>query len=510
MKRPDPGTVVEILLALAGVILFAVLFARTYEDIAVPLTITIDPKAEGLVERWSGLYVGDQKIGYSLSRSAPRGDGGQLRQERTQMRLVLLGQPNDLTLASDVSLDADGRVEGLFAQIKTDVGGSPVSLRVDGRPKGGGMELRVMQGGVALTTIQMDEIPATPGTLYATVTSRNPDVGDRVTVPYFSPLSLGKSEATITVLGRETASLPNGDQIDALRLRVENSGQLVEAVVALDGLRISEEEVEGGLGMRTLLQTRDAALNDGWPADAEDAVDLIALSSIPVDQKLPGGGRGLRHLVVEVEGPAMAYDLLARQHGEAWDPATKRLTIDTPEISETTSYTLPSQDRAQRPYLRSTTFIPSDDPMFVRHAGRVLGEELDAHGAAAKLTTWVHDNMLKVPVATIPSAKEILKSLRGDCNEHTTLYTALARSVGLPTKMAAGIVYSESIFADGAFYYHAWPEVWLGDRWVPVDPTFGQFPADATHVALVEGALDRQMEIMGVVGRLKLTVVEAE
>ena len=100
--------------------------------------------------------------------------------------------------------------------------------------------------------------------------------------------------------------------------------------------------------------------------------------------------------------------------------------------------------------------------------------------------------------------------MRGDCNEHTTLYTALARSVGLPTRLAAGIVYSESIFADGAFYYHAWPEVWLGDRWFAVDPTFGQSPADATHLKLVEGELDKQAELMGVIGRLRLSVVEVE
>ncbi|MCP4868778.1 MAG: transglutaminase domain-containing protein [Proteobacteria bacterium] len=509
MKRPDAGTLVEILLAATGVVLLALLFARTYDDIAVPVTITIDPAAEGLVETWSGIYVGSQKIGYSLSRAAPRGDGGQLRQERTQLRLVLLGQPNDLTLASDVSLSPDGRVERLFAQVKTEVAGSPVTLRVDGRPKGNGMELRVMQAGVALTTIDLDEVPATPGTIYPTVAARNPEVGERITVPYFSPLSLGKSEAIVTVLGHETAMLPDGTEVAAMRLKVEQSGQVLEAVIGPDGERIGEEEVEGGLGMRTQLQSQDAALNHGWPEDADAAVDLIALSSIPVDKKLPGGGRSLRHLVLEVTGPELVYELLERQHGDAFNRATGHLTIDIPDPAGATSYTLPSQDRATRTYLRSTTFIPADDPAFVRHAGRVLGDELDALGAADKLNIWVHTNMLKVPVAGIPSAKEILKSLRGDCNEHTTLYTALARSVGLPTRMAAGIVYSESIFADGAFYYHAWPEVWLGGLWVPIDPTFGQFPADATHVAMVHGPLDRQMEIMGVVGRLELKVVDA-
>ena len=42
-----------------------------------------------------------------------------------------------------------------------------------------------------------------------------------------------------------------------------------------------------------------------------------------------------------------------------------------------------------------------------------------------------------------------------------------------------------------------------------MDPTFGQVPADATHIKLVEGDLDRQVEILGVIGKLKLELIEA-
>jgi hypothetical protein len=34
-------------------------------------------------------------------------------------------------------------------------------------------------------------------------------------------------------------------------------------------------------------------------------------------------------------------------------------------------------------------------------------------------------------------------------------------------------------------------------------------PADATHIKLVEGDLDRQVEILGVIGRLELALIEA-
>ncbi len=37
----------------------------------------------------------------------------------------------------------------------------------------------------------------------------------------------------------------------------------------------------------------------------------------------------------------------------------------------------------------------------------------------------------------------------------------------------------------------------------------GQMPADVTHIKFVEGGLDRQAEMVRVIGRLKLKVLEA-
>jgi hypothetical protein len=46
--------------------------------------------------------------------------------------------------------------------------------------------------------------------------------------------------------------------------------------------------------------------------------------------------------------------------------------------------------------------------------------------------------------------------------------------------------------------------------WLPVDPTLNEFPADATHLRLARGGLDRQAAILPLVGQLKLTVVDLE
>ena len=506
----DRGNLIEIGIVLLGCSLFVILFLRSWEspDQGIPAALSLD--VPGAVEHWSGIYVEGQKIGYAVSRRAPTEDGSLLLQERMQLRLVLLGQPNDILVASDLRMSPAGALAAIVAQIKTELRGVPVSLRVEGKPKGRGLELSVQQFGAELTTIQLDDVPATPTNIYRKVLEGDPKVGDVRRVPWFSPLGMGQAEARVELVERVETSFPDGEETLAWRVRLEHSGQVVEAVVSPDGTRMSEREVEGGLGMSLQLETREHAIEKGWPGDAADTVDLIALSSIPLKGKLPDGGRTLRELRLGIEAPEHASKLLAARNGEAWDAEAGALHVRIPDPAASPSYSLPNVDRSMRPWLRPTTFSPSDHPDIKRQAGLIVGDNLDAHDAARKLTMWLYGNIEKVPVASIPSATEVLRSMRGDCNEHTTLFTALSRSLGIPTRPVAGIVYSESIFEDGAFYYHAWPEVWLGDTWVPVDPTFGQFPADATHVGLVEGELDKQMEIMGVIGRLKLTVLEAE
>jgi transglutaminase-like putative cysteine protease len=113
----------------------------------------------------------------------------------------------------------------------------------------------------------------------------------------------------------------------------------------------------------------------------------------------------------------------------------------------------------------------------------------------------VYDSLKKTITIGVPSALATLQARRGDCNEHTQLAVALSRAAGVPARVAAGLAY-----LDGKFYYHAWPEIWL-ERWVAIDPTFGQFPADAAHLRLTVGGLGRQAELLRLMGPLKIEVI---
>jgi hypothetical protein len=45
-------------------------------------------------------------------------------------------------------------------------------------------------------------------------------------------------------------------------------------------------------------------------------------------------------------------------------------------------------------------------------------------------------------------------------------------------------------------------------KWVTADAVFNQIPADVTHIRLVRGDSGEQMNLMGVIGKIKLEVLE--
>jgi hypothetical protein len=165
-------------------------------------------------------------------------------------------------------------------------------------------------------------------------------------------------------------------------------------------------------------------------------------------------------------------------------------------------WTLPGKAPVDQKYVSAEPLIQSKDDDLFLLSYKVQNFQHDPTIVARQLNTWVHDSIAGRVTFGVPSALEVMKTRVGDCNEHTQLYVAMARAIGLPARVAAGLAY-----VDGKFYYHAWPEVFLGD-WVGVDPTFGQFPADAAHLRFTIGGLERQTSLLRLMGNLKIDVLE--
>lgn len=103
------------------------------------------------------------------------------------------------------------------------------------------------------------------------------------------------------------------------------------------------------------------------------------------------------------------------------------------------------------------------------------------------------------------TSTDIFARRRGVCRDYATLYTALARAAGVPTRLCSGIVYAE-----GKFFYHAWAESWVG-QWIAFDPTLydpghGVDFVDATHIKFAQGDVTSMFAVVSIVGRLQIAV----
>jgi transglutaminase-like putative cysteine protease len=183
---------------------------------------------------------------------------------------------------------------------------------------------------------------------------------------------------------------------------------------------------------------------------------------------------------------------------------------DIVQITDAQKIVAGPNDGDLSPYLLPEAFIESDDPEIRAAADEAVRGVAEPRARAEALTRHVNAMLQKKPTVSLPSAREVLRTRIGDCNEHTALFVAMARALGLPARIAVGVAYVR-----GAFYYHAWPEVYIHESprrgyWLPADPTFNQFPADATHFRLARGGLDRQTAIIPLVGKMKITLVDVE
>jgi len=161
---------------------------------------------------------------------------------------------------------------------------------------------------------------------------------------------------------------------------------------------------------------------------------------------------------------------------------------------------------ALHPFLVSSPALQADHPAILRQARAIVGDETNSWVAAQAIGDWVYRAIAKKATVSLPSALDVLKRREGDCNEHTYLFVALARAVGLPARIHVGLVYSELDGMPGAFYYHAWPSVYVGE-WVELDPTLGQKTVDATHISVVKGEIADQLKLLGLMGQVSVEIV---
>ena len=484
--RKDIGSGVSIFASLAlWAVSMILVFEENYatSDSADLSDISIGNSGADEFQTWMNVTMGSDKIGYTM-QSLTDTPLGYILKDYSLIKLPIGGTIREVYLDSYAVLKLDYSLKnftfGLASgDYTTDIFGEVRNDKLIIKMRSGNSE--------SVASFDAGKGIYLPAVVPLLARARGFPEGE-FRLPTFDPFSLITDDLEILIGPVENVKTELGDG-RGHRITVGFSGVTSYMWVDDRGRVLRQEEI-GGMAM--VLTDKERALD--MPAVAGNGRDLLNELAVPCDGTIHDP-RHLKSLKVEIEGVEPEFfDLM--------DDFQTVVSTD-PLVLEIHPHRLkPSVLEDSAAFLSAQLFLQVDDPRIVRAAEKIAEDVADPAMKAGMIGRWVYENIEKDLTISLPSAVDVLEVRKGDCNEHTSLYTALARSIGLPTKVCIGIVYKE-----GRFYYHAWPAVFLGS-WLPIDPTFGQEIADAAHIKLLEGGFERQADLMRVVGKISVTVLD--
>jgi len=435
------------------------------------------------VDSWKGIYVDDRWIGYNHTLFGPSIRGYRVVSS-SYLRFKMLNEIKDITIVGTQELDRDHRLSGFEVRISGIAG-----IEIKGRRVGNLLITEVSYGTTSFQhTFDAADDLLLDQSLLQVYRGRDLKIHDSYSLRILNPLSLKAEDVTVRVTGKE-------QNLTVMETRF--AGLSSRSWIDENGMVVREETPNGWV----IKAESEASIKEHLARSRREAVDILRQVSV-VSGRTITDPRSVTYMKIRITG----YDLAdipsdgTRQH---IIDSTEGLVTITAEPFDMTALTAPLQRNDEyRNYLNPSPWIDSADPEIAARSKAIVGDETHPWKAALRINEWIYVNLEKKFTSDLPIATSVLQTMRGDCNEHTSLFVALARAAGIPAKMIGGLAW-----VNDAFYYHAWPAVFVG-TWVHLDPVFGQSVADATHIELVSGDFSSQAKIALAMGKIRIDVLE--
>jgi len=479
-RAGKPATLIKAAIALTWLILFALLLKR---DIFIA---TLDPGESATLqqaqrEEYQGIYFQDKKIGFVASTFEGHEDRTVTMTQKAKMNLNVAGSQHLIDLRLTAKLAADNRLQNFTLSFQ-----SPFyRMRADGKADGNRVAFTLSTGSTTIKdSLNLDAPPMLSTSRRAFLLQKDLEVGEKIRIPWFDPLSLTGKDSVIEYRGKEKILIHG---------RVQNLHHFVEV---LSGARVNswiddEGDVlkeESPAGFVFLKEAKFKALSGSEEGpELLSAVSPRLIGSMPRYETLASIQYRLRF----PEDETFQLDSGRQRY------TSGLLTIDLEVLPDPAMENKPCPQPEK--YLAATPAIQSDHPEIRRVAEKAIAGLSGNLAQARALAAYVHNHLEKRPVIGLPDALTTLATGQGDCNEHAVLFAALARASGIPCRIAAGVV-----FIKGSFYYHAWNEICIGGKWLSLDTTSNQLPADLSHIKFIEGETSEQMRIGALLGQLSI------
>jgi hypothetical protein len=449
-------------------------------------------------EAWYGMYFQEEKVGYSHFKIEPSGRNFKIASD-SLMRLKALKKTNEVQMKEKVIVRPDLTLVSFESRVRM----NGKDLIMIGRVEDDKFVLDMKVEGEKLTRqnpLKGEKIYHNSAISLFPALNGISD-GTNYSFDVFNPEKQGL-EKVKQEIHRVTGNPGPNDSV--WKVKNQYGRAVVNSWLNRLGLTVLEKAVGGSL--ITMLEDKDAAKKFLHGKDPKK--DLVFdFSLIRVTKPIPNPEK-VRFLKVKMKGvsPSLIPDDHRQKKTVLMEiPATEgfEIQVQTEDLKEIKSVSKDSNKPYSDKDLESTMTIQSNHKEILAKAERIVSSRDPSLRKVKDLTRWTARN-IKDTIKDSFTALSVLRSREGECQSHANLYTALARSQKIPTRVVTGLVYTE----DAGFLYHAWAESYVGE-WIAVDPTLDQVPADATHIKIISGKLsDNAGALLNMVGKVKMEVLE--
>jgi len=480
-------------------------------------TPAADSKTDNAGDSWFTYYLGGSKLGYLAYTRKPFREGArELIRYVADSRLAIQrqGQVSNVRLQFTSIETTDGKL----VRVEGEASFGPTPILYQGRVIDGNLELETITRGKP----QPQKIPWSDdiGGFFAIEHSleRTPlKPGETRTIKKLEPIVNQIVTVELTARDLETTRLASGE---AKLLRVESAMTFADGKTKLESVFWVDSQ---GRTFKTLSKSdrmvsyrtnREDALAEPKGERYDLAVSAFVKLAKPLEA--PHASKRIRYRVkLEEDDPSQAFPAGRTQKVTKIDATTcevevRALRPDTPAAEGFDKSDAAPTDDDKLP----NSLVQSDDERVMDIAKKAAPEEKDPWLIAQALEKAVHGLIDRKNFSqAFGSAADVARDPQGDCTEHAVLLAALARARGIPSRVAIGLVYVPS---ESAFGFHMWNELYIRDRWVPLDATLGRGGIGAGHLKLGDTSLKGGsaytsfLPVAKVLGRLEISPIEVD
>lgn len=437
-------------------------------------------------ESWMNVYQNKRKIGVIHRKFKPLENGHFKTAENVTLQMNTMGISQVLNLSTETDLNPDMTFSSFHFELSSSL------FRFNARGSVQKDKLILLTGlpsALQKTIIPLKDIPHLSGNIYEAAFSSGLAKDKTGEFGVFDPSTLELRKVSVTREADEIIPIM-GKRILTSKFCADFMGAKNCAWLAKDGEVLKETGILG-------LSMEKVSAGQAREDIATGGVDFTQIASIPSNLNIDEPSK-LTEIEIRIEG---IRDLGLLQGGRQ-KIHNNILTITKEAIPTASAQS--SVPAAFQMYLQPSTLVQSHDPQIKTQAEKIFSSGDNPQIRLRRIVQWVYRSIKKKPVLSVPNALEVLENKEGDCNEHAVLTAALLRAAGIPAQIETGLVY-----LNGRFYYHAWNLAYIG-QWMAVDSVFNQIPADVTHIRLARGEGSEQLDLLGVMGKIKLEVTSVK